>query len=52
MNPGNVSNYDGAWGNGTDGAKREFDNAHGLAGPNTDCGPKSWESLLTGKRWS
>ena len=51
MNPGNVSNYDGVWGNGTDGAKKEFDNQHGLASSNTDCGPKSWESLLTGKVW-
>ena len=51
MNPGNVSNYDGVWGNGTDGAKKDFDNAHGLASSNTDCGPKSWESLLTGKVW-
>ena len=51
MDPGNTANYDGVWGNGTDGAKRNFDNAHGLASANTDCGPKSWESLLTGKHW-
>jgi hypothetical protein len=36
---------------GTDKAKKNFDNAHGLAGSNTDCGPKSWESLMTGRVW-
>jgi hypothetical protein len=51
MNPGNVSNYDGVWGNGTDGAKAEFDNAHGLGGSDTSCGQKSWESLMTGRKW-
>jgi N-acetylmuramoyl-L-alanine amidase len=51
MNPANTSNYDGVWGNGTDGAKREFDNAHGLASADTDCGPKSWESLMTDRVW-
>jgi peptidoglycan hydrolase-like protein with peptidoglycan-binding domain len=51
MNESNVSNYDGVWGNGTDSAKRNFDNAHGLASPDTDCGDKSWESLMTGKVW-
>jgi hypothetical protein len=51
MDPGNTSNYDGVWGNGTDGAKKKFDDAHGLTSSNTDCGAKSWESLLTGKKW-
>ena len=52
MEPGNTSNYDGIWGNGTDGAKAKFDNAHGLTpSPPTDCGDKSWESLMTGKKW-
>jgi N-acetylmuramoyl-L-alanine amidase/Glycosyl hydrolases family 25 len=51
MNPGNTANYDGQWGSGTDGAKKEFDKAHNLGSSNTDCGPKSWESLLTGKKW-
>jgi N-acetylmuramoyl-L-alanine amidase len=45
MNEANVNNYDGVWGNGTDNAKRNFDNDHGLAGPDTDCGPKSWAAL-------
>lgn len=52
MNEANVSNYDGNWGSGTDGAKARFDNAHGLApSPPTDCGAKSWESLLNGWVW-
>lgn len=52
MNPGNTSNYDGVWGSGTDGAKVSFDNDHGLGpSPPTDCGAKSWESLMTGKVW-
>jgi peptidoglycan hydrolase-like protein with peptidoglycan-binding domain len=52
MSESNVSNYDGAWGNGTDTAKAKFDNAHGLApSPPTDCGAKSWESLLNGWKW-
>ena len=52
MNPANTANYDGVWGNGTDGAKQRFDVDHGLApSPPTDCGDKSWESLMTGKRW-
>ena len=51
MDPGNVSNYDGAWGNGTDGAKGRFDSDHGLGTSDTSCGPKSWESLLTGRVW-
>lgn len=52
MNPANTANYDGKWGDGTDGAKAEFDNAHGLTpSPPTDCGAKSWESLLTGRKW-
>jgi len=52
MDPANQSNFDGVWGNGTDGAKAKFDNAHGLTpSPPTDCGAKSWESLLTGKKW-
>jgi LysM repeat protein len=51
MDPGNTSNYDGVWGNGTEGAKAKFDDAHGIGSGNTDCGPKSWESLLTGKKW-
>ena len=51
MDPANVKNYDGVWGDGTDKAKRNFDNAHGLAGSTTDCGPKSWESLMTDRVW-
>jgi len=51
MNPGNTANYDGVWGNGTDGAKSNFDHAHGLGGSDTSCGPKSWESLMTGRVW-
>jgi peptidoglycan hydrolase-like protein with peptidoglycan-binding domain len=52
MNEANTSNYDGQWGNGTDGAKAKFDNDHGLApSPPTDCGAKSWESLLNGWVW-
>jgi LysM repeat protein len=51
MDPGNVSNYDGVWGSGTESAKARFDDAHGIGAGNTDCGPKSWESLLTGKKW-
>ena len=52
MNEANVSNYDGVWGNGTDTAKATFDNSHGLApSPPTDCGAKSWESLLNGWVW-
>jgi N-acetylmuramoyl-L-alanine amidase len=52
MNPTNGANYDGVWGNGTDDAKRRFDNDHGLTpSPPTDCGSKSWESLMTGKKW-
>jgi len=51
-NEANASNYDGVWGPDTEEAKVEFDNAHGLTpSPPTDCGPKSWESLLTGRRW-
>lgn len=52
MNPANAANYDGVWGSGTDDAKCRFDNDHGLTpSPPTDCGPKSWESLMTGRRW-
>lgn len=52
MNPANTANYDGVWGSGTDGAKARFDNDHGLTpSPPTDCGDKSWESLMTGKKW-
>ena len=51
MDPANVSNYDGVWGNGTDGAKSRFDADHGLGGSDTSCGPKSWESLITGRVW-
>jgi peptidoglycan hydrolase-like protein with peptidoglycan-binding domain len=52
LSEGNVSNYDGVWGNGTDSAKAKFDNAHGLSpSPPTDAGPKSWESLLNGWKW-
>ena len=48
MNEGNVSNYDGKWGNGTEQAKINFDNAAGLTpSPPTDCGSKSWTALLT-----
>lgn len=49
MNEANVSNYDGVWGNGTDGAKQRFDNDNGLLpSPPTDCGRKSWTALLNG----
>jgi peptidoglycan hydrolase-like protein with peptidoglycan-binding domain len=52
MDEGNKSNYDGVWGDGTDKAKARFDNDHGLApSPPTDCGAKSWESLLNGWVW-
>jgi len=52
MNPTNGANYDGVWGNGTEDAKKRFDNDHGLTpSPPTDCGDKSWESLMTGKKW-
>jgi N-acetylmuramoyl-L-alanine amidase len=52
MNPTNAANYDGDWGDGTDAAKARFDNDHGLdPSPPTDCGAKSWESLLTGRKW-
>jgi hypothetical protein len=52
MNAGNIANYDGVWGNGTDSSKASFDNDHGLTpSPPTDCGSKSWESLMTGKKW-
>lgn len=52
MNPANTANYDGVWGNGTENAKVKFDNDYGLTpSPPTDCGSKSWESLLTGRHW-
>ena len=51
MNPANTANYDGVWGSGTDGAKARFDADHGLGGSDTSCGPKSWESLMTGRVW-
>lgn len=52
MNPANTANYDGNWGSGTDGAKANFDRAFGLGtGSDTSCGPKSWESLMTGRKW-
>jgi peptidoglycan hydrolase-like protein with peptidoglycan-binding domain len=52
LNEGNTANYDGVWGNGTDSAKVRFDNDHGLKpSPPTDCGSKSWESLLDGHVW-
>jgi peptidoglycan hydrolase-like protein with peptidoglycan-binding domain len=48
MNEGNVSNYDGVWGGGTETAKVNYDNAAGLTpSPPSDCGPKSWTYLLT-----
>jgi len=48
MNEANTANYDGQWGNGTDSAKVNFDNASGLTpSPPTDCGNKSWTALLT-----
>ena len=35
------------WGSGTEDAKKRFDNDHGLTpSPPTDCGDKSWESLI------
>ena len=52
MNEGNTSNYDSVWGSGTDSAKARFDNDHGLTpSPPTDCGARSWESLLNGWVW-
>lgn len=52
LNAANPANYDGVWGAGTDGAKVLFDQAHGLYDPNdTSCGPKSWESLMNGRKW-
>lgn len=52
MTESNTANYDGVWGSGTDSAKARFDNDHGLTpSPPTDCGNKSWESLMNGKRW-
>ena len=52
MDPANTANYDGVWGSGTDTAKAKFDNAHGLTpSPPTDCGSKSGESLMTGRKW-
>lgn len=52
MNEANVSNYDGVWGNGTESAKVAFDNAHRLTpSPPSDCGQKSWTSLLNGQSW-
>jgi peptidoglycan hydrolase-like protein with peptidoglycan-binding domain len=48
MNEGNVGNYDGVWGDGTEQAKINHDKAAGLLpSPPTDCGPKSWTALLT-----
>jgi peptidoglycan hydrolase-like protein with peptidoglycan-binding domain len=48
MNEGNVSNYDGVWGSGTEQAKINYDNAAGLTpSPPSDCGKKSWTYLLT-----
>jgi N-acetylmuramoyl-L-alanine amidase len=52
MNEANAANYDGVWGNGTESAKVGFDKAKGLTpSPPSDCGDKSWESLITGKTW-
>lgn len=52
MEESNVKNYDGVWGSGTEKAKVAFDIEHGLTpSPPSDCGARSWESLLTGKRW-
>lgn len=51
LNAANTANYDGVWGNGTDGAKAKFDSSVGLGGSDTSCGPKSWESLMTGRKW-
>lgn len=39
----------GTWDSATENAKVAFDNARGLTpSPPSDCGPKSWTSLLTG----
>lgn len=47
MDANNGKNFDGVWGNGTDGAKQRFDVDHGLTpSPPTDCGPKSWQALM------
>lgn len=52
LNEANTANYDGVWGSGTDSAKAKFDNDYGLGpSPPTDCGNKSWESLMTGRKW-
>ena len=52
MDQANVSNYDGQWGNGTDGAKKRFDaDYHTGTASDSSCGPKSWESLLNGWVW-
>ena len=52
MDPANTSNYDGIWGNGTDGAKQRFDADYHTGTPSdSSCGPMSWESLLNGWVW-
>ena len=51
LNAANTANYDGVWGSGTDSAKAKFDSSVGLGGSDTSCGPKSWESLMTGRKW-
>jgi hypothetical protein len=52
LDEGNPKNYDGNWRTGTDAAKERFDRDHGLHTPgDTSCGPRSWESLLTGRTW-
>lgn len=51
MNEANVKNYDGVWGDGTDKAKARMDSDYGLGTTDTECGPKSWESLLSGRVW-
>ena len=52
MDQANVKNYDGQWGNGTDGAKQRFDADYHTGTPSdSSCGPMSWESLLNGWVW-
>ena len=50
LDEANTANYDGVWGNGTEAAEQRFDQAH-HTGPPTDCGAKSWTSLLDGIVW-
>lgn len=44
MDPANTSNYDGAFGSGTDGAVRRFQTAAGIVVDGV-CGPQTWGAL-------